>query len=82
MHGWGAWTLTGPSRGAIELEFELDRVRLHRSPDMLLRGSGRLRCEGYLEAPRLVGQIEIVRGIYHRNVYPSLEAGSSEGASA
>ncbi|MFQ5654322.1 MAG: translocation/assembly module TamB domain-containing protein, partial [Planctomycetota bacterium] len=53
----------------------LDRVRLFRSTDMLARGSGDLTLRGTPAEPQLSGSVEIVRGIYHRNVYPSLEGG-------
>ena len=60
---------------SLDVRLGLERVLLFRSPEMLLRGTGELHLHGSILEPKLSGDVEIVRGMYHRNIYPNLDSG-------
>ena len=77
----GGGTVLGEARldlddaGAVagfDASMKLKRVRLARSSDVRLRGSGTLKLTGTPEAPELTGRLRIDRGIYDRNFHPQL----------
>lgn len=78
VRGEGGLTLS-PS-GTIEhyhTEVRFESVRLLRTANLRARAAGTLRLLGDSEAPFLSGELRIVRGIYDRDLYPSLRGGGS-----
>ncbi|MEM7260832.1 MAG: translocation/assembly module TamB domain-containing protein [Planctomycetota bacterium] len=67
-----------PTFGDVRAELDLERVRLIRTRDFWLRGSGSVQLFVPLEetsegAPSLSADLVIDRGVYDRNVYPRIQ---------
>jgi autotransporter translocation and assembly factor TamB len=77
LQGEGSVTLGATGVSSFESEIRFDSVSLIRSPHLRVRGRGALRLAGTPDAPRLEGQVAVVRGIYDRDLHPSFGGGGT-----